>query len=197
MADRLRPALLAWLVVVWVALWGDLTFANVAGGLVVALLLTVVLPATGDRDRTAKTGTRVRPLAALHFVGWFAWKLVEANVVVGWEVLTPRNRINEGVVAVPLHGCSDGLTTLVASCVSLTPGTLVLDVDRAPLVLYVHVLHLRTIEQVRTEVQVLERLAIRAFGTAAARASLEGDHPQGAPRPQGAAADGDRRKDRP
>ncbi len=169
---RLRPALVAWLVVVWVALWGDVTFANVASGIVVALVLTVALPATGDRGRASTQRTHVRPLAALHFAGWFAWKLVEANLVVGWEVLTPRNRINEGVVAVPLHGCSDGLTTLVASCVSLTPGTLVLDVERDPLVLYVHVLHLRTIEDIRNEVHVLERLAIEAFGTVEARASL-------------------------
>ncbi|CAA9250085.1 MAG: Na(+) H(+) antiporter subunit E [uncultured Acidimicrobiales bacterium] len=174
--SRVRPYLILWLTAVWVALWGDLTFANVAGGLVVATALTVLLPAPGDGGRSTGGRAQVRPVAALHFAGWFAWKLVEANVIVGWEVLTPRNRINEGVVAVPLHGCSDGLTSLVASCVSLTPGTLVLDVDVDPLVLYVHVLHLRTIEEVRAEVQALEHLAIRAFGTAEARASLVDDH---------------------
>lgn len=181
--SRARPLLLLWLTGVWVALWGDPTLANVAGGALVALAVTILLPATGDRGRATAEGARIHPLAALHFAGWFAWKLVEANVVVGWEVLTPRNRINEGVVAVPLHGCSDGLTTLVASCVSLTPGTLVLDVDRDPLVLYVHVLHLRTIDDVRAEVHTLEHLAIRAFGTASARASLAGGHHAGrAPR---------------
>ena len=173
--SRVRPLRIAWLAVVWVLLWGELTVANIAGGVLVAVLLTVFLPSTGDRGRTTEEGARIHPLAALHFAGWFAWKLVEANAVVAWEVLTPRNRINEGVVAVPLHGVSDGLTTLVASCVSLTPGTLVLDLDRDPLVLYVHVLHLRTIEEVRAEVQTLEHLAIRAFGSPAARASIAGD----------------------
>lgn len=172
---RFRPILVLWLVVVWVALWGDLTFANVAGGVLVAAALTMAIPVTGDRGRATSAGAVVRPLAALHFAGWFALKLVEANVVVGWEVLTPRSRINEGVVAVPLHGCSDSLTTVVASCVSLTPGTLVIDVDRDPLVLYVHVLHLRTPEEIRSEVKTLERLAINAFGTASARASLAAD----------------------
>ena len=172
---RPRPIGVLWLTAVWVALWGDVTFANVAAGAIVALAVTVLLPATGDRGRTTTEDAKVHVLAALHFAGWFAWRLVEANVIVAWEVLTPRNRINEGVVAVPLHQCSDGLTTLVASCVSLTPGTLVLDVDRDPLVLYVHVLHLRTIEEVRVEVETLERLAIRAFGTAEARAALARD----------------------
>lgn len=170
-----RPLLILWLTLVWVALWGDATLANLAAGLLVAVLLTFVLPATGDRGRTTVERATIRPLAALRFTAWFAWKLVEANVVVAWEVLTPRNRINEGVVAVPLHGDHDGLTALVASCVSLTPGTLVIDLERDPLVLYVHVLHLRTIEEVRAEVQTLEHLAIRAFGSAAARASIAGD----------------------
>lgn len=173
---RARPILVLWLTIVWVALWGDVTVANVASGIAVALTLVFALPASGDRGRATSGGAQIRPLRALHFAGWFAWKLVEANVVVAWEVLTPRNKINEGVVAVPLHGCSDGLTMLVASCVSLTPGTLVLDVEVDPLVLYVHVLHLRTIEEVRDEVQTLEHLAIQAFGTAAARASLAADH---------------------
>lgn len=175
--SRIRPLLVLWLVVVWVALWGDLTVANFAGGAVVALVLTLALPASGDRGRSTSEGAEIHPLAAIRFAGWFAWKLIEANVVVGWEVLTPRNRINEGVVAVPLHDCSDSLTTLVASCVSLTPGTLVIDVDRSPLVLYVHVLHLHEIEEVRAEVQTLERLAIRAFGTAKARSSLAAETP--------------------
>jgi hypothetical protein len=39
----------------------------------------------------------------------------------------------------------------------------------------VHVLHLRTIAEVRAEVQALERLAIRAFGTDDARAAVAGD----------------------
>jgi multicomponent Na+:H+ antiporter subunit E len=173
--SRARPIVVLWLTAVWVALWGDVTFANVAGGAVVALAVTVLLPATGDRGRATSERSTIRPLAALHFAGWFALKLVEANAVVAWEILTPRNLINEGVVAVPLHGCSDGLTTLVANCVSLTPGTLVLDVDRDPLVLYVHVLHLRSIADVRAEVQTLERLAIRAFGTEEARAAVAGD----------------------
>jgi multicomponent Na+:H+ antiporter subunit E len=164
-----------WLTTVWVALWGDLTFANVASGVAVALTLALALPASGDRGRASSGGAQIRPLRAIHFAGWFAWKLVEANIIVAWEVLTPRNKINEGVVAVPLHECSDGLTTLVASCVSLTPGTLVLDVEVDPLVLYVHVLHLRTIEEVRNEVQTLEHLAIQGFGTAAARAALAAD----------------------
>ena len=162
---------LVWLVVVWVALWGDLSAANVASGVVVGVLVLMAFPLAGHRS-----SSRLRPLAAARFAAWFAWKLAEASAVVAWEAVTPRNRINEGIVAIPIRGVSDGVITLVANAISLTPGTLTLEVRRRPAVLYVHVLHLHDIEAVRREVRHLEVLAIRAFGPLeAARAIAAGD----------------------
>lgn len=147
-----------WLVVAWVALWGDPTPANAVAGTAVATGLLLLFP-PGRRPLVA-----VRPLAALRFAGWFSWKLVEASAVVAWEVVTPRNRIREGVIAVPLRGVAPGLTTLVANAITLTPGTLTLEVRTGPpTVLYVHVLHLRDVDAARREVRHLEALAIRAF----------------------------------
>lgn len=149
----------AWLVALWVALWGDLTAANVIGGALAAAVLLAVFPLHGPR----RQGT-VRPFHALRFLGYFLYKLAEANVVVAWEVVTPGSRINLGVVAVRLHGGSDLVITSVANAISLTPGTLTLEVRRDPPTLYVHVLHLRSIEQTREQVRRLEYLALRAFG---------------------------------
>lgn len=152
--------IVAWLVAVWVALWGSPSWANLVAGSAVGVGLVTLFPA----PEVARTGT-VRPLAAARFAAYFAWKLVEASAVVAWEVVTPRNKINQGIVAVPIRGGSDTLVTLVANAISLTPGTLTLEVDDHPPVLYVHVLHLRGVEAVRREVQHLERLAILAFGS--------------------------------
>lgn len=182
--------ILAWLVVVWVALWEALSWANLLAGLLVgASLLTLFPPQVGER-----TGT-VHPLAAARFLAYFAWKLVEASAVVAWEVVTPKNRINEGIVAVPIQGASDALTTLVANSISLTPGTLTLEVDRHPPVLYLHVLHLRAVDAVRREAQHLELLAILAFGSpeavrAARSATVPAPARAAAATPAGAAAPG-------
>jgi multicomponent Na+:H+ antiporter subunit E len=161
--------LVTWLTVMWVALWGNLSWANVLGGLAAASVLLAVY-------RVATTGTPaypLRPLPALRFILFFLWKLFEANLVLAWEVVTPRNKINEGIVAVPIQGCSDGLITLVSNAITLTPGTVTLEVNRNPAVLYVHVLHLHDIEDVRRDVRHLEALAIRAFGSPDALAELE------------------------
>jgi multicomponent Na+:H+ antiporter subunit E len=158
-----------WLVTVWLLLWGDVTPANLLSGLAVA---GVVVAIAGARRSGQIT---VRPVAAVRFVGHFAVQLVVATAVVAWEVVTPRNRIRTGIVAVPLHGCSDAVAALIADTISLTPGTLTVEVDRRPLTLYVHVLHLRDVERVRRDVRRIEVLAVRAFGNAEALAGLAVD----------------------
>ncbi len=169
-----RFRVIAWLVVVWVALWGDMTPGNLFAGAALGSLLVTVFPLGARGVRGS-----FRLLPAARFSVYFLWKLVEASAVVWWEVVTPRNRINEGVVAVPIRGVSDSLTTLVANAISLTPGTLTLEVRQSPIVLYVHVLHLYDIEAVRLDVQRLEALAIRAFGSEAAVAAAESELGQG------------------
>lgn len=156
-----RALSLCWLLVVWVALWESATVANVLSGLVVATVLLFVFPV---RDTSSATG-RFRPLQAVRFVAYFSLKLLEANVVVAWEVITPSNEgVREGIVAVPITGASDTVVAIVANAISLTPGTLTLEVERNPTVLYVHVLHLRSVERARADVLRLELRVLRAFG---------------------------------
>jgi multicomponent Na+:H+ antiporter subunit E len=161
-----------WLVALWVVLWGQLTVANVAGGVLVALGVIAIA------GRRRPGHVVVRPLRALRFIAYFLYKLVEASVIVAYEVLTPRHHIRTGIVAVPLRGGSDALVTLIADAISLTPGTLTLTIDRerpTHPTLYVHVLHLRDVESVRRSVRRLEVLAVRAFGSAAALDGLRHD----------------------
>ena len=157
------PVLLLWLTFVWVFLWGSVTVANVLGGLVVAALLLLVLPLPEQSERGG-----VRPLALLRFAVVFVWELVKASVTVVVQVLRPRGALQQAVIAVPVEGSSDRLLTLVANAVSLTPGTLALEVDRPRSVLYVHVLNVQggedEVEAVRASIVKLQRLAVRALG---------------------------------
>jgi len=156
-----RLAFLAWLVTVWVALWGDLSVANVIGGLAAGGAVLLAFPSAGPRRPRY-----LDPLAALRFLGYFLVQLVSATALVAWEVVTPRPwRLNEAVVAVRVYGASDAVVTLIANAISLTPGTITLEVARGDgaATLYVHVLHFRGVEQVRRDVEGLEARALRAF----------------------------------
>lgn len=165
----MRVARFCGLVAIWLALWSDLSLANVLSGLVVAGVVTAV-------SDTWRPGTFVvRPVAVARFALHFAYKLLESSVLVARTVLSPRGRIRTGIIAVPLSGASDAVATLLADAISLTPGTLTLEVRREPLTLYVHALDLRDVEQVQRDVRTLEMLAVRAFGSDEAVAGLAVD----------------------
>lgn len=168
-----RLPMLLWTVPVWVALWERLSVGAVLGGVLASVLLLALFPIP---TRAGPPGA-VRPLAALRFAVHFSLKLFEASAIVAWEVVTPRNRINEGIVAVPIRGVSDVVATIVANAITLTPGTLTIEFRSEPPTLFVHVLHLHDIEQVRRDVRHLEALAIRAFGGTDALRWLEREEP--------------------
>lgn len=148
-----------WLVAVWLVLWGDVSWANLVSGLVVAVGVTVLI-----RPVRSRPPMRVRPFAMVRFFGVVTWSILKANLFVAWEVLTPTNRSELGVVAVRLSSSDPLVITVVSHAIGLAPGTMVVDIDDDSTVLYVHMLHLASdVEQVRAEVLRLERLALRAL----------------------------------
>ncbi|HPQ14985.1 MAG TPA: Na+/H+ antiporter subunit E, partial [Bryobacteraceae bacterium] len=72
----------------------------------------------------------------LEFIGFFHWQLVLANLRLAREVLGPVSRLHPGVVAIPLELTGDGEVTVLSNIVTLTPGTLSLDVSSDDKVLY-------------------------------------------------------------
>lgn len=160
-----------WLTLVWVLLWGSPSPANVLGGAAVATVLLVLLPLP-----SVSSPGIVRPAALVRFVGFFAVDLVRSSLQVAALVLRPRLQLRQAVIAVPARGASDQLLTLLANAISLTPGSLTLEVDRPRSTLYVHVIDVGggpdAVERVRSGILHLERLAILAVGSAECRSSL-------------------------
>jgi multicomponent K+:H+ antiporter subunit E len=126
------PLLLA---VFWLLLVNELSLAQAALGLVLAagtLALTSRFRAPPPPVRRA--GVLVE-LAAL-----FAYDLVVANLAVARAALSPAMPINPRFVRVPLDVRDPNAATLLAGLVTLTPGTVSVDLDLARRVLTVHVL---------------------------------------------------------
>lgn len=78
-------------------------------------------------------------MAGLFF--YFLWELVVSNVRVAIEVLSPRYRMRPGVVGVRLDARTDLEITLLANLITLTPGTMSVDISEDRRVLYVHALY--------------------------------------------------------
>ena len=177
--SRLRHQLplLAWLVLVWILLWGTWSWANVLSGVTVALVVMLVLPLP-----PVVGGTRVRPLPLLLYIGHFLVDLVASGAQVAWRAIGPGGVRQGAIVRVQLRADSDLLLTVVAETVSLVPGSLVLDLDREEQLIAVHLLHvddLADVERQKADVLAIEERIVRAFGTADDIAALG----PGVPRP--------------
>lgn len=76
------------------------------------------------------------------FFGFLLWELVVSSLRIAWDVLTPRAYRSPGIIAVPLEARTDGEIAMVANFITLTPGSLSVDVADDPAtggkVLYVH-----------------------------------------------------------
>lgn len=125
------------LALAWVALTGEFTPVNLAIGFVVVYVLLRITQRTASELRYLM---RVRQ--ALGFAIFYVWELILASLRVAVSVLSPLAHLQPAVVAVPLDLRTNGAVTLLANLITLTPGTLTLDVavDEATgaYVLYVH-----------------------------------------------------------
>lgn len=164
--------ILVWLVILWLLLWDDLSVANVLSGLAVGIAVLTLARLPTVRRLDDEHAAVVNPVRTVGFALYVFYKLVEANLLLAWEIVTPTNKINTGVIAVPLRTESNTAMTVIANMITLTPGTMTIEVLGTPPVVYVHVLHLDDIDRVRSELLRLEELSVRAFGSRAARRQL-------------------------
>lgn len=87
----------------------------------------------------------------LDFTGYYLFNLVKANFYIAWDILTPRMRINPAFMEVPVTLESDFGLLLFSNLISMTPGTLSLDISEDKKIVYVHVLYYKTDEIILKE----------------------------------------------
>lgn len=89
----------------------------------------------------------------IRLAGFFLVELLLCNLRVFWDVVTPGHISRPGIVGVPLNAESDMEILLVASLISLTPGTLSVDISEDRRILYVHVMYLDDPDQFRQAIK--------------------------------------------
>lgn len=123
------------LALAWMALTGRFTLVNFAFGFAIGYgALWLAQRVLGPSSYFGKARR------FLGFVLFFLWEVLKANLQVAYIVLHPRSRLRPGVIAVPLDARTDAEITLLANLITLTPGTLSIDVSADRKVLYVHTL---------------------------------------------------------
>lgn len=93
----------------------------------------------------------------LRYVAFFVRAVIQGNVDVAYRSLHPRLPIYPGILAVDIKGMSDLEIAMMANTITLTPGTLTMDVDPARGLMFVHTINARDLEAMRESIKEVER----------------------------------------
>lgn len=137
----------------WVFMTGSFDLLNYAFGFALGfLVIALVHRVTPPLYRYPR-----RIYRGLVFAFYFAGELLVANWRVAMDIITPPWHMQPGVVAIPLKSKGDLEITLFANLVSLTPGTLSLEVSEDQKQLFVHAMFLDDEHKLRAELSELEQ----------------------------------------
>lgn len=154
-------AFLGWCFLNWVP-----DFQHLIVGVFVAALVAFL---TGDLFVT-RPHVLKHPWRYWYFVVYylpvFFWELIKANVDVAYRVLHPDLPINPGIVKVKTILKSDTALTFLANSITLTPGTMTVDIDRDNGILYIHWINVKakdTENATKIIVQRFEKILKKIF----------------------------------
>ncbi len=146
------------LALVWISLTDSFTLEGLLVGFLLGLVaLWMAQPIFGD------TGTYfVGLLRAVQLILYFLKELVLSSARVAWAVVNPGRKIAPRILEVPLDVKTDLEIMTVASLITLTPGTLTLDVSEDRKKLYVHAMFANDPEaEIRALKDGMERMVRR------------------------------------
>ncbi len=148
------------LAITWAALTGNISL----GGLVVGFLFgSAALYLTrplfpGSQSYFRKVGKWIKLIVL------FLYELIVSSIQVVWDVLTPQQKSRPGVISVPLDAKGEMEVLLVTNLISLTPGTLSLDVTEDCNTLYIHAMFADDPDAIRKQIKEgMERWVIEAM----------------------------------
>ena len=147
------------LTLAWLLLTGSFGIANVVLGAVLSFLMLALAIERGE-----ERGYVHRLPAAVGLFGDFFLELIKANAQVAWEMIDPRHTMSPGVVEVPLDLETPFAITLLCNLITLTPGTLTMEVSDDHTRLYVHGMYVADPHRFRAEIkQGFERRVKEVF----------------------------------
>lgn len=121
------------LTLVWVALTGSFTYMNLLFGFLISFFVLWIISRESDDRRYFTIIFKI-----ISFFFYFLYQMLKANLEVASEVLSRKFSMKPGIVKITLEAKTDMEITMLANLISLTPGTLVIDVSDDRKVIYVH-----------------------------------------------------------
>ncbi len=145
--------------IVWAAVTGSASLHNLIFGFVLSTLALGLI-----REQINGTGYITRSLRVASLLWLFLIELAKSAWKVAIMVVSPRLEIKPGIFAFPLTVTRDFEITLLANLITLTPGTLSVDVSDDKKTLYVHAIDCADPDGARRDIaEGFERKILEAF----------------------------------
>jgi multisubunit Na+/H+ antiporter MnhE subunit len=142
-----HPVYTGVLAVAWMVLQGRATLGDFVAGYAIGMGIVYL-----TRYFWAERVRIVRPGRALRLALTFAREVVISNLQVAWIVTRPRLEIHPAFIVLPLRLRDDLTITTLGNMITLTPGTLTVDVAADRSALYVHCLSALNMDSVRRSI---------------------------------------------
>lgn len=148
-----RIIVLVFALLVWFALTDIKNYQEVLIGIAISLLITFLaghfLITTEKSQHPVK-----RFIHFLFYILKFIWEMIKANLEVAYFVIHPMLPIKPGIVKIKTKLTKDSAITVLSNSITLTPGTLTIDVNEQKKELYIHWINVKTqdIDQATEEI---------------------------------------------
>jgi len=130
------------LMIIWVLLTGSTEILNFLFGFLLSFAaLWITYPRNGDRKYF-----KIFP-QLIGFFFFFLYELFKANIQVAFDVITVKHYMKPGIVKYPLDAKTDVEITFLANLITLTPGTLSLDISNDKKVMFIHAMYVENEEE--------------------------------------------------
>jgi multicomponent Na+:H+ antiporter subunit E len=131
------------LFLIWVMLTGSIEPVNLGVGLIMAVVFAIIFGKNSMVFGKLRFTPKMFYYSFLYLVV-FLWELIKSNVRVALLVLSPSLPINPGIVKVRTKLKSPMGRMILANSVTLTPGTLTIDIRDD--ILYIHWIDVKTLD---------------------------------------------------
>lgn len=136
-----HPALSVFMLVLWLLLVNEISGGHIVLGSVLAWAIPYLTQQFWPESMTVR-----KPWVAIKFVATVLWDIVIANMVLAVLILGPKRKLQPAFMVLPLDIQEEFTITLLASTISLTPGTVSADLDMDAHHLIIHSLHVTDID---------------------------------------------------
>ncbi len=126
-----------WVIAIaWCFLQGSITLGNLILGVFLGIFVFLI-----SLSFNGMKGSFNQLKAIIRLILFILAELVVSSLRVAWDILTPTVYARPRIVRIPIADLDDVATTVLANAISLTPGSLALEVSENSQYLYVHVMY--------------------------------------------------------